>query len=57
MRGGGAATYDIDTLIAGHTDFGALCTEINTDDTHSEKTEARCAKSTGSRRSTRERGG
>lgn len=44
LRGGGVGTYDIDTLIAGHTDFGALRTEINTDDTHSGKTETKCAK-------------
>lgn len=36
---GGASedTYDIDTLIAGHTNFGALSTEINTDHRHGEK--------------------
>lgn len=46
-RGAEGQTHDIDTLIAGHTDFGALRTEINTDDTHSGKTEAKYAKSTG----------
>lgn len=34
---GQAKTYDIDTLIAGHTNFGALSAEINTDNTHGER--------------------
>lgn len=37
-RGGeGQDTYDIDTLIPGHTDFGALGTQVNTDDAHRAK--------------------
>lgn len=31
---GGAQTYDINALVAGDTDFGALRTQVNPDDAH-----------------------
>lgn len=31
---GGAQTYDINALVAGNTDFGALRTQVNPDDAH-----------------------
>lgn len=33
----GYSTYNINALISGHTNFGALCTKINTNNTHDEK--------------------
>lgn len=33
-RGGGAATHNVNTLVPCDTNFGALRTEINTDNAH-----------------------